>query len=152
MAQDRLDERTPLHSSPGRSESLESTPLLEVGRPDEESDSLGNNDAPSTISRLQAIRNHLCRYKDLYIIGLYLFILDFPGLALETAELGMLQIAVCREYYSEVNGTKPQNWQGEVPEELCQIPAVQAELAELRGLRETIYFAIGILYRHSVLF
>jgi hypothetical protein len=149
MAQDGLDERVPLLPDPGRSESLESTQLFEEVRPNEESNPPGTNDVPSTFSRLQLTRNHLHKYKALYIIGLFLFIVDIPGFSLEVAELGMLQIAVCRKYYSKLNGTKPMDWQGDIPEELCQIPAVQAELAELRGIRQTLYFAIGICYKHG---
>jgi hypothetical protein len=144
MAEQDTDEDTPLLSSSRRGESSESSTLLEETRIRDDSNTISTADR-SFLSRLTDFRHHLHRYKTLYLAGLFLFIADAPGLVGETAELGMLQIAVCREYYSRVNGTMPMDWQGDIPEELCQIPDIQAKLAEVRGIRQTLYFAIGII-------
>jgi hypothetical protein len=146
MVPDQDDEALSQSQSQSQSprESIsESRPLLNDEGPGERSSWTAPSSEWRIASRLRAAFHHVRKFKILYILSCFIFIVDFPGLVGETAELAMLQAAVCHDYYRRNYSPSGPDWRGDIPEELCQSPEIQSELAQLRGLRQTLYFAIG---------
>jgi hypothetical protein len=143
MVPDQDEEALSQSNSPRESTS-ESRPLLDDERPDEQSSLTTGSKEWRISSRLKAVVHHIRKFKTLYVLSCFIFIVDFPGLIGETAELAMLQSAVCRNYYRRIDSLSGPDWRYDIPEEQCQNAEVQSELAQLRGIRQTLYFAIGI--------
>jgi hypothetical protein len=149
MSQSENDEITPLLADTRRDEAIETAKGLEDPPSYNESNAPSIHDKPAILKALHRTAGHVRHYKTLYIIAFFILIVDIPGLVGETAELAMLQIAVCRGYYSKVNATVVAEWQGDIPERLCHVAPVQSELAKVKGIRQTLYYGIGTLFRPS---
>lgn len=91
------------------------------------------------------VRSHLRKYKPLYILGLFLFVIDIPGLLQLGAELSMLQNAVCRDYYQDHDMPIYPSWKGTIPEEYCHLKPIQSRLAKIKGTRDTLDQAVALL-------
>jgi hypothetical protein len=83
---------------------------------------------------LQAIRHWIQRWRVVLLCMLYLSCLTFPAHLGETARLKILEIGVCRDYYSKTD-PKVVGPDGRVPEELCKIDPIQESLAGLRAVQ-----------------
>lgn len=76
-------------------------------------------------------------------VVIYLFVLcfvaDLGGALIDTPELRLLEMAVCRDYYHEhdpaVIGEPPNSY---IDEELCKLKEIQAALAYLRAAKSLL--------------
>ena len=78
------------------------------------------------------IHAHFNKWAVLYLCGITIFLVDFGSFMGEGARLRMMELGICREYYSTTN---PQviGGDGDVPEEFCKLDEIQSELARMRG-------------------
>jgi hypothetical protein len=98
----------------------------------------------ASLSRAAAVRSHLRRYATVYLCGLFILVVDVPGYMAEVNRVRMYELAVCRDWYSHANKTVIDP-NGNIPEELCKIPAVQSELATFSGLQMMLDELVGML-------
>ena len=75
---------------------------------------------------------HFSKWAVLYLCGIAVFLVDFGTFMGEGARLRMLELGVCREYYSSTDPRVIRN-DGGIPEELCKLDKIQSELARMRG-------------------
>lgn len=73
------------------------------------------------------------------LVGLFSLVADMGGSLIDTPEVRLLEMAVCRDYYRAndpgVIGPPPQAY---VPEQLCKIKGIQRDLAYLRATRSLL--------------
>ncbi|VUC35726.1 unnamed protein product [Clonostachys rosea] len=74
------------------------------------------------------------------------FVADLGGSMIDTPEVRLLEMAVCRDYYLEhdpsVIGPPPGSY---VDEKLCKVNKIQAELAYLRAIKSLLMTVPGLL-------
>jgi hypothetical protein len=105
-----------------------------------------------SLSRVAVFRSHLRMYAPVYLCGLFLLVVDLPGYIAEVNRVRMYELAVCRDWYSHTNKSVINPINGEIPEELCKIPAVQSELADFSGMQMLLDELVGkmtIIYDSS---
>jgi hypothetical protein len=125
----------------------ESSPLLE--RETENDFGSGNQEHDHraaqgrSVSRFTALKSHLRMFAPVYLCGLFLVVVDLPGYIAEVNRVRMYELAVCRDWYSHTNKTVINPVDGDIPEELCKIPAVQSELADFSGLQMLLDELVG---------
>ncbi|KAK3196983.1 hypothetical protein GRF29_1536g187778 [Pseudopithomyces chartarum] len=80
------------------------------------------------------------------LVGLFSLVADMGGSMVDTPDVRMLEMAVCRDYYRSHNATvigpPPQSY---VPEKLCKVPQIQNNLAYLRAIRSLLMTIPGLL-------
>jgi hypothetical protein len=99
-----------------------------------------HNESPS---RVAVFRSHLRIYAPVYFCGLFLLVVDLPGYIAEVNRVRMYELAVCRDWYSHTNKSVINPITGDIPEELCKIPAVQSELADFSGMQMLLDELVG---------
>src|ERR1700748_955601 len=106
----------------------ETTPLIR-----DRVDSTTIPKASPDISWQTAIREHLSKWKSIYLVSLFVLVVDFPAFMRITPKLRMYELALCRDYYSREDPTliAPD---GSIGEKYCKLNVIQSELAIMRGL------------------
>ena len=78
------------------------------------------------------------------LIALFSLVADLGGGLVDTPEVRLLELAVCRDYYlvhdPSVIGRPPLSY---VEEELCKLDAIQVELAYLRTMKSILMMLPG---------
>lgn len=88
-------------------------------------------------------KENYCKYRTVYLIGLFLLIVDIPGFMGEAARLRLYEMAVCRHYYSRNDPSLIQP-DGEVQERYCKIAPIQSSLAKFTAMQTTFDEALGV--------
>jgi len=91
---------------------------------------------PQTITKWSRIRQNLFEHWDIWgvvwLISIFIFIIDFGENLRIIPELRLLESALCRRYYLEHDNSLVDH-NGDVDEKYCKIDVLQAELMMLRG-------------------
>ncbi|KAH8673912.1 major facilitator superfamily domain-containing protein [Xylariales sp. PMI_506] len=88
---------------------------------------------PRVAASLRAAASaHWRRWSYMYWCCLYVFLVDFGPFMAEGARVRVLELGICREHFLDADPGAI-GGDGSVPEKLCKIPAVQGELARMRG-------------------
>lgn len=116
--------------SPGYVGTMESetTPLIQ-----DRVDSTTIPEASPVVSWQTALHKHFSDWKTIYLVSLFILVVDFPAFMRITPKLRMYELALCRDYYSREDPTiiAPD---GSIEEEYCKLTVIQRELAMMRGL------------------
>lgn len=120
----------------------EATPLLAPSAADS---SPPNKSCDSTASRAwSAWQRHFAKWATMYACGLFVLLVDVPNFMSEVPKLRMLELGLCRDYYS-ISDPGAIDHDGNVPESLCKIPEIQASLARMRGMLDMIEGIPGLI-------
>jgi hypothetical protein len=131
------------------STSLDSDTVPLLGRGTRNNSSSGNQEHDDSaaqgksLSGIATLKSHLQMYAPVYLCGLFLLVVDLPGYIAEVNRVRMYELAVCRDWYSHTNKTVINPINGDIPEELCKISAVQSELAAFSGLQMLLDELVG---------
>jgi hypothetical protein len=106
----------------------ETTPLLPASTPGTYVD---NVEAESR--KVDAFHAHVKKWKTVYLCSLFILFYDFPSFMRVAPKLRMYELALCRDYYREVDPSVIGK-NGTVDEKLCKLPVIQSNLANLRGI------------------
>ena len=82
---------------------------------------------------MTAFLDHWSRWRVIYILGLFVFIIDIPEYFRLAPFLRMFELGVCRDYYKVVD-PRVIAPNGDVDEALCKLRAIQSRFATLRGI------------------
>jgi MFS family permease len=90
-----------------------------------------------------AARAHVLKWRVLYLMALFAFLVDFPTFMAEAAKLRMLELGLCREHY-RVADPGVIRGDGSIPEQLCKAREVQSALARMRGFLSLVEYIPGL--------
>jgi hypothetical protein len=127
---------------------LENAPLLDAGADDELDARVNHGAAPATMSTSQITRTfrlglaHLAKFRILYIIGVFAFIIDTSFMMGVAPTTRLLELGICREHYRTTDPSVIEPG-GDVAELLCKIDVVQSRLAEVNGYIGMLAFLPG---------
>lgn len=93
-----------------------------------------------------ALRRRCSQWGPLWFCLLFVLLIDIPSFMSETPKLRMLELSLCREYYSTQDPSVVGD-DGSVPEDLCKLPQIHSSLAKQLGL-----LGIFLLYYKSYFF
>jgi len=88
--------------------------------------------------------NHLQKWRTIYLCGAFVLFVSLPGNAGEVARIRMYELNLCRHYYNHHDQSMIDD-NGDVPEMLCKIDEIQAELAKLRGIKNLLDELLSIV-------
>lgn len=122
----------------------ESAPLLTVQRPSSTSDSPHRGAAGDAASTKEPTSPFYPRA--LFFIFALSFVADLGGSLVDTPEVRLLEMAVCRDYYREHDpsriGPPPLSY---IDEELCKVDEIQVDLAYIRAVKSLLMTVPGLL-------
>jgi hypothetical protein len=99
------------------------------------------SDTGSSISGIvRLVIQHVIKYKVLYIIGLFAFIIDVSFMMMIAPMSRLSELGICRKYYL-IADPSVIDLNGDIPEMLCKIDLIQAELAKLSGVLTMLMMA-----------
>lgn len=130
----------------------ETSPLLPTSGPsfqgsttkgDPSLSSYGTNESPqrasSNITTRPSHQNSQLYPYVVILAGLFSLVADFGGSLVDTPEIRLLEMAVCRDYYRthdpDIIGPPPWSY---VPEKHCKIKEIQRDLAYLRATKSLL--------------
>ena len=91
-----------------------------------------------------AWQRHFAKWSTIYACGLFILLVDVPNFMIEAPKQRMLELGLCREYYS-VADPSVIGHDGSVPEELCKVREIQASLARMKGMLGMIEGIPGLI-------
>lgn len=80
-----------------------------------------------------ALQRHFSQWAPVWFCLLFVLLIDIPAFMSETPKLRMLELSLCREYYSTRDPSVIDD-DGSVPEGLCKLPQIHSSLAKQLGL------------------
>jgi hypothetical protein len=90
--------------------------------------------APASPPSIRArVLDHLRKWKTIYIMCVFVFVVDFPEFARTAPSLRLFEQAVCREYYRDHDASVI-GADGAIASDLCKAKPVQQRLATLKGI------------------
>lgn len=84
-------------------------------------------------SSTNALKRSCSQWAPLWFCLLFVLLIDIPSFMSETPKLRLLELSLCREYYSTQDPSVIGD-DGSVPEDLCKLPQIHSSLAKQLGL------------------
>jgi hypothetical protein len=103
----------------------------------------------SNTTKVETLYNHVKQWKAVYLCSLFILFYDFPSFMRVAPKLRMYELALCRDYYREVDPSVIDR-NGAVDEKLCKLSIIQSDLAYLRGIIGFLEAIPGKLYPWSL--